>query len=610
MTKVLTEVDGVVAIVTLNRSDQRNAIDAETGSLLRAAFDAVERDDAVRVAILRGAGPVFCAGMDLKAFARGEAEAILFAEGGLGGFVKRARRKPVIASVGGSALAGGFELALACDLIVAGEAAVFGLPESRRGLVAGDGGAIRLGHRLPRAIANEIVLTGAPITAARAAALGLVNRVTQGDPDPVARELARTIAENAPLSLFSSLALVGFAETLHNQECWSRNDPALGSKRTTSPIIGRPPSGRNRMSPLRSGRAAMPFDGRGSARRKRPMRTKCCRRMKKAQEEPRRREGSGVEMRNGRGRRTGGVLPSQVLESTQERLRFVTTADGLVLRGLHVVPQAPPEPVPPVLWFHTRQQGFAEPEYVEIARRMAMAGIPFVTADTRGHDFGVWYRTEAGPVLHGSAWERFSDCVLDIDAWVDALLELGHDRCVLVGHGFAGAKVLHYQAQRQRREVAAVFLASSGTAVRDKYSDEARGLAARMVADGRGRDLMPWGTGGDGTHATVSAQWFAARAQMHREVYGDATVPPAVARVRCPIVAWYGRGERNEIRDVEGFLGWLRENAVSAASFEGHLLDDVGFYYRGHEAQIVATMLGALERLGLAGDRRARTAAQ
>jgi len=315
-------------------------------------------------------------------------------------------------------------------------------------------------------------------------------------------------------------------------------------------------------------------------------------------------------MKDARGRRSGGGGPSIIAGSgTEEKLHFVVTADGLTLRGLLVTPRGRPARGPLVMWLHTRQQSFAEPEYVDIGRRMAMAGFAFLTVDTRGHDFGTWYRTNAGPVLHGSAWERFSDCVLDIDAWVEALGALGHDGCVLVGHGFAGAKVLHYQAQRQRREVAAVFLASSGTAVRDKYGDEARELADRMVAEGRGRDLMPWGTGGEGTHATVSADWFAARARMHREIYGDATVPPAVARVRCPIFAWYGRGEQNEYRDVEMFLSWLRENAVSAASFEGHLLDDVGFYYRGHEAVIVATMVAALTRLGLDGMPR-MTAAQ
>lgn len=314
-------------------------------------------------------------------------------------------------------------------------------------------------------------------------------------------------------------------------------------------------------------------------------------------------------MRTGRGHRAEGLAGLASAAGSAERLLFVTTADGLTLRGLLVMPTGRPTGAVPVLWFHTRQQSFAEPEYVEIARRMAAAGVPFLTADTRGHDFGAWFRTRSGPVLHGSAWERFSDCVLDIDAWVDMLAVHGVRRCVLVGHGFAGAKVLHYQAQRQRREVAAVFLASSGTAVRDKYGDSARELAAAMVAAGRGRDLMPWGTGGEGTHATVSAQWFTARTQMHREIYGDATVPPAVARVRCPIVAWYGRDERSESRDVAAFLAWLGENAVAAQSFDGQLIDGLGFYYRGREGVIVSTMIGALERLGLAGDRRA-TAAQ
>jgi alpha-beta hydrolase superfamily lysophospholipase len=284
---------------------------------------------------------------------------------------------------------------------------------------------------------------------------------------------------------------------------------------------------------------------------------------------------------------------------TSERIVYQETADDLVLRGLLVTPTAADAETPLVIWFHTRQQNFAEPEYVEIGRRTAAAGVPFLTVDTRGHDLGAWYRTGDGPILYGSAWERFSDCVLDIDAWVDAALALGYRRCILVGHGFSGAKVVHYQAQRQRPEVAAVFLASSGSAVRDKFSDDARDLAREMVAEGRGRDLMPWGTGGEGYNSTVSAEWFVARTKMHREIYGDATVPPAIARIRCPVVAWYGRKETRENRDVRTFLAWLRDNAVSAQSFDGQIIDDVGFYYRGREGVVVATMLRAMADLGL-----------
>lgn len=224
---VLLDRQGAIAIVTLNRPDQRNAMDAATTAALRTVFDQIEGDDSLRVTILAATGPVFCAGMDLKAFLTGEAEEILFGPGRFGGFVSRKRKKPVIACVQGAALAGGFELVLACDLVVATENAVFGLPESRLGLVAGAGGAFRVGQRLPPVIANEIVLLGGRFDAAQAQVWGLVNRVTKGDPMPQALELAARIAANAPLSVAASLGLAGASADAGLDLLWSENDRQL-----------------------------------------------------------------------------------------------------------------------------------------------------------------------------------------------------------------------------------------------------------------------------------------------------------------------------------------------------------------------------------------------
>lgn len=225
--KVLFDRDGTIAIVTLNRLEQRNAIDAETCTQLRKVFDTIEQDDSLRVTILTAKGPIFCAGMDLKAFVKGDASDILFGEGRLGGFVSRNRAKPVIASVQGPALAGGFELMLACDLVVASRSAIFGLPEARRGLVAGAGGAFRLAQLLPRAIANEILLTGEPFDAERALQLGLVNRLTDSDPMAEALELARIVIKNAPLSISASLVLANSSTAIVAETCWSENDRQL-----------------------------------------------------------------------------------------------------------------------------------------------------------------------------------------------------------------------------------------------------------------------------------------------------------------------------------------------------------------------------------------------
>jgi enoyl-CoA hydratase len=225
---VIVEVTGGVAQVTMNRPEQRNAIDPELGRALRAAFDRIEADPAIRVTVLCGAGPVFCAGMDLKSFRAGHAEAILFGPHGFAGFVARARRKPVIAAVTGAALAGGFEIMLACDMVVAGESARFGLPEAKLGLVAGAGGAMRLARRVPRVLANELLLTAKTFSAAEMRDWGLLNRVV---PDAevlaTAQELARAVAANAPLSIEASLSLSDHAFAEEEARIWPENDAAL-----------------------------------------------------------------------------------------------------------------------------------------------------------------------------------------------------------------------------------------------------------------------------------------------------------------------------------------------------------------------------------------------
>jgi len=191
--------DGVL-VITLNRVEARNAVDGALARDLAAALDLLDADDDLRVGVLTGAGGTFCSGMDLKAFLRGETPVV--DDRGLGGLTMAPPRKPLIAAVEGYAFAGGFELMLACDLVVAAEDAKLGVPEVKRALVPGGGGALLLTRRIPRAIALELLLTGDPITAARAAALGLVNRVTPpGDALDGALELAASIAANGPLAV-------------------------------------------------------------------------------------------------------------------------------------------------------------------------------------------------------------------------------------------------------------------------------------------------------------------------------------------------------------------------------------------------------------------------
>ena len=206
MSEVLVaEREGVLE-VTINRPEQRNAMTKAAAEAIAAAMDRLQAEPQLRCAILTGAGGSFCAGMDLKGFLKGELPVV--GDRGFGGLTTWTPDKPVIAAVDGHALAGGFELALACDLIVAHRDARFGVPEVKRGMVAGGGGVVQLPRLLPRPLAMELALTGEPIGATRAYELGLVNRLTDGQAIEGARELALAIAANGPLAVAASKGIV------------------------------------------------------------------------------------------------------------------------------------------------------------------------------------------------------------------------------------------------------------------------------------------------------------------------------------------------------------------------------------------------------------------
>lgn len=215
---VLVERKGHVMVVTLNRPDARNAINRDVWVGVGSALAEAESDVEVRAVIVTGAGDQsFCAGADLKALSRGESIAPEDPEQiawGFAGIVSHAISKPLIAAVNGTALGGGTEIALACDLVVAAEGAKFGLPEVKRGILAGAGGAFRLVQQLPRKIGMEMLLTGDPIDAARALDLGLVNAVVPaGELLDAAMKLADRIVVNAPLSVQASKRIaLGIAE--------------------------------------------------------------------------------------------------------------------------------------------------------------------------------------------------------------------------------------------------------------------------------------------------------------------------------------------------------------------------------------------------------------
>lgn len=215
MTELVTyATDGNLAIITLNRPEARNAVNPGVAAAMESAIDRMEADPDVWIGILRAntegqTRPVFCAGADLKAVESGALGGISTERGGFGGFAFRTRKKPVIAAIDGLATAGGCEIALACDMIVATERSSFGLAEVKRNLIAAAGGLYRLTWAIGRATAMEVILTGDPLPARRAYELGMVTRlVADGEAEQGARELAAAITANAPLAVWASREIV------------------------------------------------------------------------------------------------------------------------------------------------------------------------------------------------------------------------------------------------------------------------------------------------------------------------------------------------------------------------------------------------------------------
>ena len=224
--QVLTEVRDGVLIVTINRPEAKNAMSKAAAEGIVAAMDRLDAEDDLRVGVLTGAGGTFCSGMDLKGFLRGESPSV---EGrGFGGIVQKPPVKPLIAAVEGYALAGGLELMIACDLVVANKDAKFGIPEAKRGLVAAAGGVMMLPDQIPERVAMELALTGDFITAQRAYELGMINRVVEGSALDGALELAARIAENGPLAVRVSKQIMRESRAWPMSERYDRQAQLIG----------------------------------------------------------------------------------------------------------------------------------------------------------------------------------------------------------------------------------------------------------------------------------------------------------------------------------------------------------------------------------------------
>lgn len=280
-----------------------------------------------------------------------------------------------------------------------------------------------------------------------------------------------------------------------------------------------------------------------------------------------------------------------------ERLVHVETDDGFLLAGLHLTPAGVAATM--IVWLHGLNLGFAEPEYVQIGRLVTQGGVAFVSAETRGHGFGSWLRGPTGTKLAGSAWELLAEAPSDVAAWITYARASGAKRVVFAGHGWGAAKVVYHIAERGSAGIDGVVIASSGSLVRDNLDPAHMEMAEGLVREGRGMDLLPWGTRKGVAPATVSAQVYASRTRIQRELYGRGDTPPALASVNVPLLAWFGDRENVAGRDISIFLDTIRRNATKSPRAEVQILPGASYLYTGAERAVASALLNWAKSLVL-----------
>lgn len=291
------------------------------------------------------------------------------------------------------------------------------------------------------------------------------------------------------------------------------------------------------------------------------------------------------------------MKPAKHKRSALERLVHVTSEDGYALAGcLFESENLTSDAL--FVWVHGTSLGFAEPEYVAIGRAVAALGASFLAVETRGHNFGAWLRGPGGTKLAGSAWEYLAEAPLDLGAWRRFARSLGRRTVLFAGHGWGAAKIVYDLAERGTAGVDGVIFASAGSLVRDQLDPSLAGEAARLVETEQGWQLLPWGTRPGMAPNTVSAQSYATRTRVHRELYGNGGIQPALSKIDIPILAWFGDSEGRTEGAIGGFLSVMRRNAVASPLFQTAVLHGGTFLYTGIEADIAARLVDWSETVG------------
>lgn len=280
-----------------------------------------------------------------------------------------------------------------------------------------------------------------------------------------------------------------------------------------------------------------------------------------------------------------------------ERLVFAESSDGFNLAGALFQPARRKGATALVIWIHGIHLRFCEPEYVAIGRLVAAQKVAFLSVNTRGQDFGVWMRGKAESKLAGSGWELLHECSADIEGWLRFAAAEGYANLILAGHGFGGSKIVYHLSEHHEPAVRGVILASSASIVRDLVNPQFHALAEAMVAEGRGMDLLPWGTRPGVVSSTVSAQVLVARERLHRDLYGDGQRPPALTKIRVPVLAWYGELETLLGRDTGRLLQSTAQNLTASPLVDTRVLPDTTYLYTGREALIAKEILEWVGRL-------------